>query len=204
MDAVPVPSLTAHRDRASATRLAAVAAVVDVALAVGLGVVRAVNSGVGQRRAEGPIPTLALVVVLAAPGAVALLGVAVARPVLFGAAGVACWPLAFVSVAALPIWLPALLFLFAFVQASRIRPPPPLVAGLVLAGFTALLLVALRILVTGNGQYTYTFPGGSEGGDYFRPAHATLCIVIVVVDLVLATVLARAGASPPRPTPGPR
>jgi hypothetical protein len=73
-----------------------------------------------------------------------------------------------------------------------------LLGGLILSSFTALLLVALRILITGNGQYTYTYPGGSEGGDYFLPSHATFCILIVAVDLVLATALARLSPSAAR------
>lgn len=178
--------------------LAVVGALADLALAAGLGVLRATNSQVGERRAEGHLPTLALVIVLAAPGVAALLGVAIARPVLFGAAGFACFPLAVVSIAAVPIWLPAVLFLIAFVQASNTRPPAPLLGGIVLVGFTALLLVALRILITGNGQYTYSYPGGSEGGDYFLPSRATFCILIVVADLVLATALARLSPSPTR------
>jgi hypothetical protein len=136
--------------------------------------------------------------VLAAPGVVALLGVGVARPVLYGAAGAACFPLAFVSILAAPIWLPAVLFTIAFVQASNTRPHASLLGLLVLVGFTVLLFVALRILITGNGHYSYTYPGGSEGGDYFLPTHAMLCIVVVGIDLVLATALARLSPSPTR------
>jgi hypothetical protein len=197
-DRLMAPSPTARRVPTAGTVLAVVGAVADLALAAGLGVLRATNSSVGLRHAEGHLPTLALVIVLAAPGAAALLGVAIARPVLFGAAGFACFPLAVVSVAAVPIWLPGVLFLIAFVRASATRPPAPLLGGTVLVGFTALLLVALRILVTGNGHYTYSYPGGSEGGDYFLPGHATFCILIVVADLVLATVLARLSPSPAR------
>jgi len=186
-----------RRVRTAGTTFAGVGALIDLALAVGLGVLRATNSQVGQRRAEGHLPTLALVIVLAAPGVAALLGVAIARPVLFGAAGFACFPLAFVSIAAVPIWLAGVLFLSAFVRASNNLPPAPLV-GIVLVGFTALLVVALGILITGSGQYTYSYPGGSEGGEYFLPGRATFCILIVVADLVIVTALARLSPSPTR------
>src|ERR1700687_5351513 len=177
--------------RAPGTTLAVVGVLADVALAVGLGVLRLTNSQVGERRAEGPLPTLALVSVLIAPGVLALIGVAIARPVLFVVAGIACFPLAILSIAAVPIWLPAVVFLIAFIQASGSGPAAPRPWPLFVPGFTALLLIAVRILTTGNGQYTYTYPGGSQGGDYFLPSHATLCILLVGLDLVLATVLAR-------------
>jgi hypothetical protein len=179
--------------RAPGTTLAVVGALADVVLAAGLGVLRTTNSQVGERRAEGPLPTLALVGVLIAPGLLALIGVAKSRPVLFVVAGIASFPLAILSIAAVPIWLPAVLFLIAFVQASGPAPPPPLIGALVVATFTALLLVAVRILTSGTGQYTYTYRGGSQGGDYFLPSHAAIAIVLVGFDLVLATALARLG-----------
>src|SRR5882672_4503229 len=98
-----------HRRRAGTT-LALVGAAMDLALAAGLGVIRTTQSSAGQRHVEGPLPTLALALALAAPGIVALVGVAIDRPVLFGAASFASWPLTIVSIAAVPIWIPATLF----------------------------------------------------------------------------------------------
>jgi hypothetical protein len=88
------------------------------------------------------------------------------------------------------------LFTIAFVRASSTRPHASLLGVLILVGFTVFLFVALRILITGNGHYSYTYPGGSEGGDYFLPGHATSCIFVVGVDLVLAAALARLSPSP--------
>jgi hypothetical protein len=96
-----------------------------------------------------------------------------------------------VSIAAVPIWLPAVAFLIAFVQASRSEPPAPCHGALIVASFTALLLIAVLILITGTGQYTYTYGGGSQGGDYILPSRAALSIVLVGLDLVGATAMAR-------------
>jgi hypothetical protein len=183
--------VTVPDHRASGTTLAVTGVLADVALAVGLGVLRWSNSQVGQRQAEGALPTLALVSVLMAPGVLALIGVVVARPVLFMVAGIACFPLAIVSIAAVPIWLPAVAFLIAFAQASRSEPPAPWLGALIVASFTALLLVAVLILITGNGQYTYTYSGGSQGGDYLLPSRAALSILLVGLDLVVGTAMAR-------------
>jgi hypothetical protein len=189
---VTVSSLvTLPGHRPSGTTFAVTGVLADVALAVGLGVLRWTNSQVGERRAEGALPTLALVGVMIAPGVLALIGVAIARPLLFLVAGIACFPLAIVSIAAVPIWVPAVAFLIAFVQASRSEPPAPWLGALIVASFTALLLVAVLILITGTGQYIYTYSGGSQGGDYFLSSRAAVSILLVVLDLVVATAMAR-------------
>ena len=132
---------------------------------------------------------MAFALLLAAPGLLVLTGVATNRPVLFIAAGCACLPLAVISVAAVPIWLPAAGFVVAFVRAPRARRWTA-TDSIILVGFPALLLVALSILVAVHGQYTYTYPGGSEGGDYFLPSRAAWTIVVIVADLALAAILA--------------
>lgn len=180
------------------TKLALVGATADLAMAAGLGAIRATGASAGQAHAEGALPTVAIVVVLAAPGILALIGVAIARPVLFGAAGIACGPLVIVSIVAFPLFVPCVLLIIAFARAARAQPPPTLLAGLVLGAFPVPLLVGLWILVTETGQFTYNFPGGSEGGEYFTRGHAVLCIVLVAVDLVFASLLARFGSAPTR------
>jgi len=183
-----------HATRRSARTLAVAGVVLDLALAVGVGVLRAVNSTGGQRRAEGPLPTIALALVLAAPGIVALVGVVTGRPVLFGAAGIACAPLALVSIAAFPIAVPAGLLLLAFVRGEHAQPSTPLLTGCIIAGFTAMLTVALYTLVTMTAEFSYNAPGGgSESGDYFTRGHAVTSIVIVCVAIVSATGLSRLG-----------
>lgn len=170
--------------------VALIAAGADLALALGIGVVRATLVGVGQHRAEGWLPTVALALILAAPGILALIGAATARPVLFGAAGIACLPLAAISIAALPIWLPAIGFFSAFTLASRANLWT-WADGLTIAGFVALLLVALTMVLASNGQYSYTYPGGgTEGGDYIVPGRAAASIAVVLADIALATAFA--------------
>jgi hypothetical protein len=169
----------------------------DLALAAGLGVIRTTQSSAGQRHVEGSLPTLALVVVLAAPGIVALVGVAIDRPVLFGAASFASWPLAFVSIAAVPIWIQATLFLIAFARAETAKRSPSLRAGLILAVFPMPILAGLWLLVVNTRQFTYNFAGGSEGGEYFTPGHGLLCIALVALDVLVVTVLARRSPPPP-------
>jgi hypothetical protein len=196
-------SASGHRWRPG-SKPALAGAVTNLALAAGLGAIRATNGSVGERRAEGPLPTVALVVLLAAPGILALIGVATARPVLFGAAGIACLPLAIVSIAAVPIWLPGVLFVIAFVRATSSRCLGPTLAGCIFAGFgfTLVLFVALRLLVSGYARYTYDYPGGSEAGDYIRPAHAAWCILIVTADIFITALFARLSPAPRDAAPG--
>lgn len=96
-----------------------------------------------------------------------------------------------VSVAAFPLVVPCVLLVVAFAQGQNAQPSSPLLTGLLLGGFPVPILVGLWILITRTGQFTYTFPGGSESGEYFTPAHAGLCIALVVVDVVVACVAAR-------------
>jgi hypothetical protein len=188
-------SLVTHRP---GSKLALTGAVTNLGLAAGLGAIRATNGSVGQRHAEGPLPTLALVIAVAAPGVLALIGIAIDRPVLFGAAGIACPPLAIVSVAAIPILLPAVFLLLAFARATSRQRFQSFLGGLVLVGFQAPILAGLWILITETREFTYNFPGGSEGGEYFTPGHAGICIAIVAIDLVIAATLARLSPAPTR------
>ncbi|HEY5077506.1 MAG TPA: hypothetical protein VIJ48_08395 [Acidimicrobiia bacterium] len=183
------------------TTLALIGAIADLAVAAALGAIRTAGASPGQAHAEGALPTIAIVAVVAAPGIVALVGVALARPVLFGAAGFACGPLVILSIVAFPLVVPGGLLIVAFIQSQHAQPSAPLLTGLVFVGFPVPLLVGLRILVTETAQYTYNFPGGSEAGGYFTPAHALQCIALVAVDVGVASFLARLG---PAPTPSRR
>lgn len=138
---------------------------------------------------------MALVIALAAPGIVALAGVAIDRPVLFGAASFASWPLAIVSIAAVPILIPATLFLIAFARAETAKRSPTLRAGLILAVFPVPILLGVWVLITNTQEFTYNFAGGSESGEYFTPGHGLFCIALVTLDLLVVTLLAR--LSPP-------
>ena len=194
---VTFPPAASRQRRRAGTTPAIVGALTDLALAAGLGAIRATHGSIGERHVEGPLPTLAIVIALAAPGIVALVGIAIERPVLFGAASFACWPLAIVSIAAVPIWIPATLFLIAFARAETAKRSPTLLAGLILAVFPVPILIGLWLLVTNTREFTYNFAGGSEGGQYFTPGNAVICIVIVTLDLFVMTVLARL-SPPPR------
>jgi hypothetical protein len=180
------------------TKLALAGAIVDLALAAAVGAIRTAGASVGQAHAEGALPTIAIVFVVAAPGILALVGIVTARPMLFGAAGFACGPLVIVSIATFPLVVPCVLLIAAFIQSQRAQPPAPLLTGLVLVAFPVPVLVGLWILVTATAQFTYNFPGGSESGDYFTPGHAGLCIALVTVGIVLASLLARLGPAPTR------
>ena len=179
------------------SKLALAGAATNLTLAAGLGAIRTINGSVGQRHVEGPLPTLAIVIAFAAPGVLALIGIAIDRPVLFGAAGIACLPLTIVSIAAIPILLPAVLLLLAFARATSAQRSQSLLGGLVLVGFQAPIVAGLWILITDTREFTYNFPGGSEGGEYFTPGHAAFCIAIVAVDLLIASALARLSAPTP-------
>jgi uncharacterized membrane protein len=185
MAAAPAP-----RFERPGRRLAGSGAVLDLILAAAIGVVRASLGSTGAARAEGPLPTIAIVAALAAPGVVALVGIAGNRPALFGAAGFACGPLILVSIVAFPILFAAALLLVAWAQATAGRR----ISGtdaLVLVGFPIPLVFGLGILITQTSHYTYNFAGGSESGEYFTARNALLCIAIVVADVVGACALAR-------------
>ncbi len=179
-----------RRSATPGTGPAIAAAILNFALAGGVGAIRTAGSSVGMRRAEGPLPTAAMVIAFAAPGIAALIGVAIQRPVLFGAAAFACGPLVVLSIAAFPMIIPCVLYFAAFAKAQTGRRGPSVLAGLILGGFAVPILAGLWILITETNQYTYNFAGGSESGDYFTAAHAVLCIAIVAADIVAACALA--------------
>jgi hypothetical protein len=173
------------------TTLAVAGAATDLVLAAALGLVRATHSSVGLRHVEGPLPTVAIVVALAAPGVLALVGVAIRRPILFGAAGFACGPLIIVSVIAFPFLVAGGLLIAAFVRAQTAKLSPGGVVALIFVTFPVTVALGLRTLILQTREFTYTFPGGSEGGEYFTPAHAVVCIAFVVAGIAFVATLAR-------------
>lgn len=165
-------------------------AVVQIGFAIALGLLRASNSSAGERRAEGILPTLALAAIFAVPGVLALAGVVIDRPILFVVGAAVNVPIAVISIAALPILVPAGLMLMGFAQATRLRPIPLLAALATLSCFIVLTGGALVILVSAKGTYSYTHAGGSEGGDYYLPRQAALALGMVVGGLALTTAIA--------------
>ncbi len=163
--------------------------VVELALAVLLGVVRRSGSDVGQRHVEGPIPAVAIVVVLATPGLLALIGLRTRRPAMICAAGVACLPLAPVSIAVIPIVIPAVLFFAAFARADMTEASGTNVARAVAVTFAsaALVLAAGALFVVGMHQYSYSYGGGGDSGSYVPASHALVAVALVGIDLVVTT-----------------
>ncbi len=145
------------------------------------------------------MPSLAIAFAFAAPGIVALIGLVMDRPVLFCAAGIACFPLVIVSIVAFPVVIPGTLFLLGFADAQAVRRPLSPLAYVAIVLFPIPITAGLWILITHTAQFTYTLPnGGSEGGDYFTPAHAVLCIALIAIDIVVVALIARATSGPPR------
>ena len=179
------------------TRLGEAGAVIELTLAIVAATVRAVGSAIGQRHAEGLLPTVAFGVVLAAPGLLALLGVWMQRPVMLGAAGIACFPLAVMSVIVFPIVLPAVLLLVAFGQTSTGGPTSKLRSVAAFVSPLILLVVASSLLVFGMQPYSYTSATGGEAGAYVTASHAGFAVVLVVVSLAFALFVAPPFAETP-------
>jgi len=138
------------------------------------------------------IPTIALVVVLAAPGLLGLVALVTRHRTLLLAAGSACLPLGLISIAALPLWIPGALLLLAFLRTAgpaRLGPA----SAVITAMFVALLLIALGILVFRTGQYRYTYASGSQEGDFFLPDRAVVSLLITVGDLAATTAATAVG-----------
>jgi hypothetical protein len=163
---------------------------IDLFLAGAVGVIRTAGSSAGLRHAEGPLPTIAFVLAFAAPGILALIGVVIYRPILYGAAGFACAPILVFSIVGLPMLVPFVLLFVALGKEQSGTRSPSLLAGCILAGFLVPILAALSKLVTDTAQFTYAFPGGSESGDYSTPRNAVLCIAIIAADIAVAATLA--------------
>lgn len=169
--------------------------VVVLALAVLVACVRAIGSTVGQRHAEGPIPTIAFGALLAAPGLLAVIGLLTRRPVMVGAGGVACVPLAILSILTVPILIPAGLLLVAFVRADQAEDATlgPVRAAASIGGCVTLLAVAVGLLVLGMRPYTYEYATGGEQGAYVPASHGVAALAVVGVNLALTTLVAAPG-----------
>jgi hypothetical protein len=165
-------------------------------------VVRWGGTSRGQWQAEGPVPTVAFGAVIAAPGLVALIGRRRKRPVMFAAAALACVPLAPLSIVTLPIWIPAVLFMVAWVYAGTAQPTA-ISAGRSAIGIgvcLALIAAAAGLLVFGTMPYTYTYATGGESGSYVTASHGLASLVLVALSVVVTSWTAGPGVT--RPTSG--
>ena len=183
-------TLTDHRTSRPGRTLAIIGAAVDLAFGVLIGTVRAALSHTGQMHAEGPLPTIALTLMLIAPAVLVVIGLATDNPLLWGVAGIACGPLAFISIAAVPVWIPGALMVVAFLRGRPAVRVPPRLTVLLMVGFPALLIGALVVLLTHSGRYSGTYQGVTEGGDYILPSRAAVSIALVVAALVAASAVA--------------
>jgi hypothetical protein len=168
--------------------------VLDAVVAIGIGALRTAGASAGQRNAEGLLPTMAMVCVFLAPAAVAVIGLALERPACSCAAGITCFPIALISVAAFPILVAGALYLIGFARASgassRFSLPDVVIAG----GFPIPIVAGLWVLVTRTHPYEYATATGYEGGDAFTRANAALCIALLGGAVLAATLLALLGS----------
>jgi hypothetical protein len=170
----------------------------DLAMAVALGALRFANSEPGQRQAEGPLPTLAFVALFAAPGILALTGLTTGRPVLVATGGAACFPF-LISVAALPFWLPGGLLMAASRRLPSNPPGREPNPAWSIFGFFVVHGLAAVVLLSAMGQYSYTFSGGSEEGEYYLPSRAAWAVLIIAANLVITSAVARRSPRHVRP-----
>jgi hypothetical protein len=161
----------------------------DLVFAALIGAVRALNTGPGQGRAEGPWASVAFAVVYAGPGLVALVGLTSHRRALVGAGGLACYPLAILSVVAFPLAIVGLLLLIGFGR----RPPRAWGRTLVaLPTFLVAIIAAIPLLLP-TADYSFQTVGYGESGEYVPFAHAALAMVLVLIGVAAATAVASGG-----------
>lgn len=161
----------------------------DLILAALLCVVRAHGETAGQWHAEGPWATIAFAVLVAGPGLAGLAGIRTRRAELLAAAGLACLPVAMLSIALFPLVASSVLLLVAFARhpiASLGR------TALTCATLVTATIAAIGMLLT-TAPYNYSFPGGGESGGYVPGAHAGLAIALVLVGVAAATAVATLG-----------
>ena len=185
----PVSTVANGSQKLPGARLAMFGVLLDLAAAIGLTLLRLHLASAGQRHAEGLLPSIALGVLVAVPGVLGVLGIRLRRPVLLGAAAIVCVPLIILSVAALPIVLPATCFAIACHQAWPSVPLPQNRVLYAIVGCIALQVAAVVVWLSGWGQYTYRYVNGGESGSYVRPLHAILAVVLGVAACVVASVL---------------
>jgi hypothetical protein len=161
----------------------------DLVLAAAVGAIRTLNTEPGQGRAEGPWASLALAMLVAGPGLVALIGLATQRRALAGAGGLACYPVAILSIVTLPLAIVGLLLLIGF---SR-RPPRAWARTLVALVTFLLGAIAAIPLLLPTADYSYQTVGYGESGGYVPVTHAGLAVVLVVMATVAATAVATGG-----------
>jgi hypothetical protein len=161
-------------------------AVLDLAVAALVAVIRTRGSTPGQRHAEGPWGTLGFVVLVAGPGVLALAGVAVQRAAVVGAAGFACLPIALLSIATLPLAIVGALLLVAFARTPSNAGGRTVV---VLAIYLTGTLAAMAMLLN-TASYTSLTATGGESGAYIPAAFAGMAVALVVVAAAASVAVA--------------
>jgi hypothetical protein len=156
------------------------AIVLELTIGLGAAAVRASAMDPGQFHSEGAVPGIAFAVVCAAPGALALLAVLRGRPLLLAAAGLACFPIAVVSIVLIPLLIPGVMMLVEFGR-WRLESVPPARIVVTLGSFVAAELGAGALLIVGMASYTYSFAGGGSSGSYVPTAHAAAALFVVAI-----------------------
>ena len=183
----------------SGTSFALAGILFDLALALAIGALRNGSGSVGERHAEGALPTVAIALAVAAPGIVALVGVVRRRAALYLAAAIASLPLAIVSIAVVPIWISTALFAIAFFREPGAAVGFGPLDGVIAVGFAVPVFVGLLVMITHTHPYTYRFADGGESGDAFTRANALRSIVLTHVDVAVVAVLASVPRTRSRP-----
>lgn len=163
-----------------------VAGAVVLVMGAAIAVIRFVGGSPAERGLEGALGACALGAVIAAPGALALLA-RIDRPALLIPAGVLLLPLSGVSIATLPLLIPAVMLLVAYV---RRRPPeavqPPLLVALSSAVVIMIVVAALVSLFIHEDPRTWSAPTSSgETSDVITIGEALVSLLLTGTALVL-------------------
>ena len=163
-----------------------VAGAVVLVMGAAIAVIRFVGGSPAERGLEGALGACALGAVIAAPGALALLA-RIDRPALLIPAGVLLLPLSGVSIATLPLLIPAVMLLVAYV---RRRPPeavqPPLLVALSSAVVIMVVVAALVSLFIHEDPRTWSAPTSSgETSDVITIGEALVSLLLTGTALVL-------------------
>lgn len=168
-----------------------------------LAVVRFVGGTPAERGLEGAMGALALGTVVAAPGVLALLGLA-DRPALLLPAAIVLVPLSFLSFAGvtLPLLIPAVMLFVAYGRRSSTQPARPLLAALASASVLVLLVAAVVALFLHEDPRSYTTAhGGGSTSDVITASESLVSLALATAAIAGGWLLATSAVVP---LPGPR
>ncbi|MGH9246518.1 MAG: hypothetical protein ACRD29_19850 [Acidimicrobiales bacterium] len=169
-----------------------------VAGGAALGIVRFMGGTPAEQGLEGALGACALGAVVAAPGGLALLGLA--RPTLLLPAATVLFPLSFLSFAGLtfPLLVPAVSVAVAYGRRSALEAARPGMTALTTACVLILLVVAVGALFVHEDARTFsTADGGGCTSDVITFAESLISLAVTTAAILggwfLATPRFRAG-----------